>query len=255
MSKETSIKPYADQATDKKSQVTEMFDNISGHYDRMNRLITFGMDVGWRKKVLKIVADSHPRSILDIATGTGDMPLLMKTTGADRIVGIDISPGMLSVAKQKIQDQNLEELISFELGDAENLPYPDQTFDAATVSYGIRNFQDLQQGLSEILRVLSSDGVLVILETSVPRSFPMKQGYWIHTKVVLPLVGRLFSTDKRAYSYLGDSAHVFPYGERLKNILMEVGYTDVTVMPQAGGISTIYKAVKKRALVDFNNRS
>lgn len=245
MSEETSIKPYSDQATDKKSQVTEMFDNISGHYDRMNRLITFGMDVGWRKKVLKIVADSQPDSILDIATGTGDMPILMKSTQAERIIGIDISSGMLEVAKQKIKDQKLENLISFELGDAENLPYDDGSFDAATVSYGIRNFQDLKKGLSEILRVLSPDGTLVILETSVPQSFPMKQGYWIHTKVVLPLVGRLFSSDKRAYSYLGDSAHVFPYGERLKKILVEVGYANVEVMPQAGGISTIYKAEKK----------
>ena len=245
MSEETSIKPYSDQATDKKSQVTEMFDNISGHYDRMNRLITFGMDVGWRKKVLKIVADSQPDSILDIATGTGDMPILMKSTQAERIIGIDISSGMLEVAKQKIKDQKLENLISFELGDAENLPYDDGSFDAATVSYGIRNFQDLKKGLSEILRVLSTDGILVILETFVPQSFPMKQGYWIHTKVVLPLVGRLFSSDKRAYSYLGDSAHVFPYGERLKKILVEVGYANVEVMPQAGGISTIYKAEKK----------
>jgi len=226
MSKETSIKPYADQATDKKSQVTEMFDNISGHYDRMNRLITFGMDVGWRKKVLKIVSNSKPASILDIATGTGDMPILMKSTQAERIIGIDISSGMLEVAKQKIKDQSL-------------------SFDAATVSYGIRNFQDLEKGLSEILRVLSTDGILVILETSVPQSFPMKQGYWIHTKVILPLIGRLFSTDKRAYSYLGDSAHVFPYGERLKKILVEVGYDNVKMMPQAGGISTIYKAHKK----------
>ena len=211
----------------------------------MNRLITFGMDVGWRKKVLKIVADSQPDSILDIATGTGDMPILMKSTQAERIIGIDISSGMLEVAKQKIKDQKLENLISFELGDAENLPYDDGSFDAATVSYGIRNFQDLKKGLSEILRVLSPDGTLVILETSVPQSFPMKQGYWIHTKVVLPLVGRLFSSDKRAYSYLGDSAHVFPYGERLKKILVEVGYANVEVMPQAGGISTIYKAEKK----------
>lgn len=245
MSKETSIKPYADQTTDKKSQVTEMFDNISGHYDRMNRLITFGMDVGWRKKVLKIVADSQPESILDIATGTGDMPILMKDTDAERIIGIDISSGMLEVAKQKIKDQKLENLIDFELGDAENLPYDDGSFDAATVSYGIRNFQDLIKGLSEILRVLSPGGILVILETSVPQSFPMKQGYWIHTKLVLPLVGRLFSSDKRAYSYLGDSAHVFPHGERLKKILLEVGYGNAEVMPQAGGISTIYKAEKK----------
>lgn len=244
MTEQTSIKPYSEKETDKKSQVTEMFDNISGHYDRMNRLITFGMDIGWRKKVLQIVTDHKPKSILDIATGTGDMPILFKDSKADKITGIDISPGMLGVAKQKIKDQNLESVINFELGDAENLPYQDGSYDAATVSYGIRNFQDLEKGLSEINRVLSTEGILVILETSVPESFPMKQGYWIHTKVILPLVGRLFSSDKRAYTYLGDSAHVFPYGERLKKILEKVGYQKVEILPQMGGISTIYKAYK-----------
>ena len=244
MTEQTSIKPYSEKETDKKSQVTEMFDNISGHYDRMNRLITFGMDIGWRKKVLQIVTDHKPKSILDIATGTGDMPILFKDSRADKITGIDISPGMLGVAKQKIKDQNLESVINFELGDAENLPYQDGSYDAATVSYGIRNFQDLEKGLSEINRVLSPEGILVILETSVPESFPMKQGYWIHTKVILPLVGRLFSSDKRAYTYLGDSAHVFPYGKRLKKILEKVGYQKVEILPQMGGISTIYKAYK-----------
>jgi len=244
MTEQTSIKPYSDQSTDKKAQVTEMFDNISGHYDRMNRLITFGMDIGWRKKVLKIVSDHKPKAILDIATGTGDMPILFKDSRAKKITGIDISQGMLSVAKQKIKDQKLEEVINFELGDAENLPYEDDSYDAATVSYGIRNFQDLEKGLSEIKRVLTQNGILVILETSVPQSFPMKQGYWIHTKVILPLVGRLFSSDKRAYTYLGDSAHVFPYGERLKKILEKIGYHKVEILPQMGGISTIYKAYK-----------
>ncbi len=245
MTKDNSFKPYSEKSTDKKSQVTEMFDNISGHYDRMNRVITFGMDIGWRKKVLKIVRDSKPQSILDIATGTGDMPILFKDSQAKKITGIDISPGMLAIAKQKIKEQKLEGIISFELGDAESLPYQDDSYDAATVSYGIRNFQDLEKGLSEILRILKPNGILVILETSVPKSFPMKQGYWIHTKIILPIVGRLFSTDKRAYTYLGDSAHIFPYGEQLKIILESVGYKNVEVMPQAGGISTIYKACKK----------
>ncbi len=244
MEEQTSIKPYSEKETDKKSQVTEMFDNISGHYDRMNRLITFGMDIGWRKKVLQIVTNHKPKFILDIATGTGDMPILFKDSRADKITGIDISPGMLGVARQKIKDQNLETVINFELGDAENLPYPDSSYDAATVTYGVRNFQDLEKGLSEINRVLSPEGILVILETSVPESFPMKQGYWIHTKVILPLVGRLFSSDKRAYNYLGDSAHVFPYGEPLKKILEKVGYHKVEILPQMGGISTIYKAYK-----------
>lgn len=239
-----SIKPYKDKASDKKSQVTEMFDNISGNYDRMNRVITFGMDIGWRKKIVKIVAEKQPESILDIATGTGDMPILFKETKAKSIVGLDISSGMLSVAKDKIKKLKLEEIIKFELGDAEALPYEDKSFDVVTVSYGVRNFQDLKKGLAEILRVLSPDGMLVILETSVPDHFPMKQGYWIHTKVLLPIIGKLFSKDKQAYSYLSDSAHVFPYGEKLKAILEEVGFNQVKLMPQLGGVSTIYQANK-----------
>ncbi len=238
------IKPYQDQTSDKKTQVTEMFDNISGNYDRLNRVITFGMDIGWRKKMVEIIKKKSPKSILDIATGTGDMPILLKDTNAEKIIGLDISSGMLSVAKEKIKKLQLQDIIAFELGDAESLPYPNDTFDVVTVSYGIRNFQDLEKGLSEILRVLSADGILVILETSVPDHFPMKQGYWLHTKLLLPLIGKIFSKDKQAYTYLSDSAHVFPYGEKLKSILIKVGFKNVDLKPQLGGVSTIYVADK-----------
>lgn len=238
------VKPYKDTEAGKKEQVTEMFDNISGNYDALNRVITFGMDISWRKNVFKIVKKQQPETILDIATGTGDMAILYTQTDAKKIVGLDISSGMLEVAKTKTKKKNLEEIIEYKLGDAEHLPFEDGSFDVVTVTYGIRNFEDLEKGLSEILRVLSPNGMLVVLETSIPENFILRQGYMVHTKYMLPLIGRLFSTDKKAYAYLSESARDFPYGKKLKAIFEKVGYNKVEVLPQAGGISTIYKAVK-----------
>ncbi len=238
------VKPYKDTEAGKKEQVTEMFDNISGNYDTLNRVITFGMDIGWRKNVFKIVEEQKPKTILDIATGTGDMAILYANTDAKKIVGLDISSGMLEVAKQKTEKKNLQEVIEYKLGDAEHLPFEDGSLDVVTVTYGIRNFEDLEKGLSEILRVLSPKGMLVVLETSIPDNFFLRQGYMIHTKFMLPLIGRLFSTDKKAYAYLSESARDFPYGQKLKVIFEKVGYQKVRVLPQAGGISTIYQAEK-----------
>jgi len=238
------IKPYKDSQAGKKEQVTEMFDNISGNYDIMNRVITFGMDQGWRKKVHRLVTEKGSKSVLDVATGTGDMAFMYAKSDLTEITGLDISTGMLDVARKRSTKYGLDHRINFLTGDAENLPFEDHRFDAVSVSYGIRNFGDLEKGLGEILRVLRPDGKLIILETSVPKSALMRFGYGIHTKLFIPLVGRLFSKDKRAYSYLSNSAHVFPYGEELKQILLGVGYSSVEVMPQAGGISTIYKALK-----------
>lgn len=238
------ITPYQDTAAGKKEQVTQMFDNISGNYDRLNRVITFGMDIRWRKNAFNLVKAHQPDRILDIATGTGDMAFLYAQTSAQEIIGLDISTGMLDVAKEKATKLDLEANVEFMVGDAENLPFDDNSFDVVTVSYGIRNFEDLEKGLKEIHRVLNADGIMVILETSTPESFPMKQGYMIYTKYILPLIGRLFSTDKKAYAYLSESAIAFPYGERLKAILEKVGFGQVEVLPQAQGISTIYKASK-----------
>lgn len=238
------VKPYKSKDGGKKEQVTEMFDNISGNYDFLNRVITFGMDVGWRKNVFKIIKAHTHNHILDIATGTGDMAIMYAKTNADKIVGLDISAGMLEVAKEKIINTPLDNRIDFTLGDAEHLPFDDKKFDVVSVTYGIRNFEDLKKGLKEILRVLKDNGLLVILETSVPKSKILRFGYSIHTKVFLPLIGKLFSKDKRAYSYLSESAHTFPYGEKLKAIFEEVGYKNIEIRPQAGGISTIYKAFK-----------
>lgn len=239
------VTPYKDSNLGKKEQVEQMFDNIAGNYDKLNRVISFGIDVKWRKKVLKIVFDSNPKIILDIATGTGDLAILMTETNAEKIIGLDISDGMLEVGRIKIRQQNLNNKIEMVLADSENMPYSDNYFDAITVAFGVRNFENLEKGLSEILRVLKPNGVFVILETSVPEKFPFKQGYRFYSKVILPLIGKMFSKDDAAYQYLSDSASVFPFGEALNNILRKVGFIDVKALPQTFGVATIYKATKK----------
>lgn len=239
------ITPYKDSELGKKEQVTQMFDTISGKYDNLNRVISFGIDIKWRNKVLKIVSDKKPQTVLDIATGTGDLAILMTKTSANKIIGLDISSGMLEIGKKKIEHLNLTDKIEMVLGDSENIPYEDNYFDAITVAFGVRNFETLEKGLSEILRVLKPNGVFVILETSVPTRFPFKQGYYFYTKNILPLIGKLFSKDKVAYSYLSESASVFPHGEALNNILQKVGFIDVKHAPQTFGAATIYSASKK----------
>ncbi|MFT5754219.1 MAG: demethylmenaquinone methyltransferase/2-methoxy-6-polyprenyl-1,4-benzoquinol methylase [Flavobacterium sp.] len=239
------IKPYKDSELGKKEQVAQMFDNISGNYDGLNRVISFGIDVKWRKKVLQLVSAKNPKTVLDIATGTGDLAILMTNTSAEEIIGLDISAGMLEVGKKKIAEKKLDSKIQMVLGDSENIPYPDNYFDAITVAFGVRNFETLEKGLEEILRVLKPNGIFVILETSVPIKFPYKQGYAFHSKYILPLVGRLFSKDKAAYSYLSESANEFPFGEALNNILRKIGFIDVQHLPQTFGVATIYHASKK----------
>jgi demethylmenaquinone methyltransferase/2-methoxy-6-polyprenyl-1,4-benzoquinol methylase len=239
------ITPYKNSSLGKKEQVAQMFDTISGNYDGLNRVISFGIDVKWRKKVLKIVADSNPKTILDIATGTGDLAILMAQTKAEKIIGLDISAGMLEVGRKKIEAKKLGHKIEMLLADSENMPFEDHTFDAITVAFGVRNFEHLEKGLSEILRVLKPNGVFVILETSIPEKTPYKQGYKFYSKNILPLIGKLFSKDNSAYQYLSESASVFPYGEALNNILRKVGFIDVTAKPQTFGVATIYSASKK----------
>ena len=239
------ITPYKDSSLGKKEQVTQMFDNISGNYDDLNRVISMGIDVKWRKKVVEIVAKKNPENILDIATGTGDLAILMTKTSAKKIVGLDLSVGMLEIGKKKIAAQNLSDKIEMIVGDSENIPFPDNYFDAITVSFGIRNFETLEKGLAEIYRVLKPNGVFVILETSVPTKFPFKQGYSFYTKMILPLIGKLFSKDKNAYGYLSTSAANFPFGEKLNNILRKVSFIDCVALPQTFGVATIYTATKK----------
>jgi demethylmenaquinone methyltransferase/2-methoxy-6-polyprenyl-1,4-benzoquinol methylase len=239
------VTPYKDSTLSKKDQVASMFDTISGNYDNLNRVISFGIDVKWREKVLQMVAGTHPKKILDIATGTGDLAILMAKTEAENIIGLDISIGMLEVGKQKILHKNLDKRIEMVLGDSENMPFDDNYFDAITVAFGVRNFENLEKGLIEILRVLKPNGIFVILETSIPEKTPYKQGYAFYSKNILPIIGKLFSKDNAAYGYLSESAAAFPYGEALNNILKKNGFIDVIAMPQTFGVATIYSASKK----------
>ncbi|AXT20879.1 bifunctional demethylmenaquinone methyltransferase/2-methoxy-6-polyprenyl-1,4-benzoquinol methylase UbiE [Flavobacteriaceae bacterium AU392] len=238
------VKPYKDSNLSKKEQVTQMFDTISKKYDGLNRVISFGIDIKWRKKVVKLVAQKTPKTILDIATGTGDLAINLTETNAKKIIGLDISPGMLDVGKRKVNEKGLDKTIEMVIGDSENLPFEDNTFDAITVAFGVRNFENLEKGLTEILRVLKPKGIFVILETSIPSKTPYKQGYKIYTKGILPLIGKLFSKDKVAYSYLCESASVFPYGEALNNILLKIGFINAKALPQTFGVATIYTSSK-----------
>lgn len=238
------IKPYKDSSAGKKEQVATMFDNISKEYDGLNRVISFGVDVSWRKKVTKIVSQNNPKQILDIATGTGDLALMMSKLNPEKIVGLDISPGMLEVGKQKIAKANLSDTIEMVVGDSENMPFKDNTFDAITVSFGVRNFANLDKGLTEIRRVLKPNGVFVVLETSNPTKFPFKQGYKFYTSFILPIIGKIFSKDKVAYSYLSESANSFPFGEAFDNILQKNGFINTEYKPVTFGVATIYSATK-----------
>ena len=238
------IIPYQNSDLSKKGQVEKMFNNISKEYDILNRVISFGIDVSWRKKIVKILKSKNPSTILDVATGTGDLAIAMAKTNANKIIGLDISKGMLDVGIEKIKKKNLNNTIDMVIGDSENLKYEDNFFDAVTVSFGVRNFESLDSGLSEIFRVLKPNGSLVILETSNPTKFPFKQFYRFYSKFILPTIGKIFSKDKVAYNYLSESSAEFPYGEKFNNILKKIGFTNVVDFPQTFGVATIYLASK-----------
>ncbi|HNQ27332.1 MAG TPA: bifunctional demethylmenaquinone methyltransferase/2-methoxy-6-polyprenyl-1,4-benzoquinol methylase UbiE [Aquaticitalea sp.] len=238
------VTPYKGSNLDKKQQVTQMFDTISNEYDGLNRVISLGIDVKWRKKVVALITKQHPKNVLDIATGTGDLAIQLAAKTHAEITGVDISEGMLEVGRKKVAQKGLNNKITLMVGDSENLPFESNSFDAVTVAFGIRNFEDLEKGLSEILRVLKPNGTFVILETSVPTKNPYKMGYSFYTKNILPNIGRLFSKDRSAYAYLSESASKFPYGEALNNILRQIGFNNVEAMPQTFGVATIYKASK-----------
>ncbi|MFT4832772.1 MAG: demethylmenaquinone methyltransferase/2-methoxy-6-polyprenyl-1,4-benzoquinol methylase [Psychroserpens sp.] len=238
------VTPYKDSSLGKKEQVTKMFDTISTNYDGLNRVISFGIDIKWRKRVVAILKKKQPQSILDIATGTGDLAINLIQTGAKKIVGLDISVGMLEVGKKKIKEKKFADTIEMVVGDSEDLPFKENTFDAVTVAFGVRNFDDLEKGLSEIYRVLQPGGTFVVLETAVPTKTPFKQGYHFYTKNILPKIGRLFSKDDSAYAYLSESAAVFPHGQEFNNILEKIGFIGVANKPQTFGVASIYVATK-----------
>ncbi len=238
------VKPYKDSDLGKKEQVAQMFNTISKDYDGLNRVISLGIDVSWRKKVVALVGDKNPKQILDIATGTGDLALMMAELRPERIVGLDISEGMLSVGKQKIAKAKLSDKIEMVVGDSENIPFDNDSFDAITVSFGVRNFENLNKGLKEILRVLKPGGIFVVLETSNPTKFPFREGYQLYTNYILPVIGKVFSKDKVAYKYLSESANSFPFGEAFNNILEKNGFKNAKNTPVTFGVASIYTANK-----------
>ena len=238
------VTPYKGSSSSKKEQVTNMFDGISKQYDLLNRVISLGIDQSWRRKVVRLASEQKPQHVIDVATGTGDLAIALKNTGAEEIIGLDISPGMLNIGAEKVKALSLDKQINMILGDGEKLPYEDGYFDVATVAFGVRNFEDLDKGLSEIFRVLRKGGRLLVLETAVPTRFPFKQGYQIYSGLIVPLVGRLFSRDRNAYQYLTDSAAVFPHGPAFNNILEKIGFIEVKDNPQTLGVASIYCATK-----------
>lgn len=240
----TIVKPNPKSSASKKKQVTEMFDGISKSYDALNRIITLGIDVLWRRRVVQLLKKEAPKTVLDIATGTADLAIAIAKIQPEKIIGLDISPGMLSLGKSKIEKLQLENQIELQLGDSEALPFQEFSFDAVTVSFGVRNFEHLEGGLTEILRVLQKGGTLIILETSVPKSKFFKVFYTLYTHHIMPFFGKIFAKDRAAYRYLSDSARVFPCGVEFNNILQKIGFIEVEDFPQTLGVASIYFAKK-----------
>lgn len=239
------ITPYEHSEAGKKQQVADMFNNISGKYDFLNHFLSFGIDLIWRKKAISLLKDMKPRKMLDVATGTGDFALeSLRILKPDHIIGIDISQGMLDIALKKIEERSLSDRFRVEVGDAENLSFESNSFDAVTVAFGVRNFENLQIGLNEICRVLKPGGRAVILEFSNPKAFPIKQLYRFYSKHILPRIGKIFSKDNRAYTYLPESISQFPDGESFSQLLKNAGFKTAQSRPQTFGICTIYVGVK-----------
>jgi demethylmenaquinone methyltransferase/2-methoxy-6-polyprenyl-1,4-benzoquinol methylase len=238
------VKPYKNSSSSKKEQVAEMFDNIAGNYDFLNHFLSLGIDIFWRKQLVKHLTKQAPKTILDVATGTGDLAIAMLKTNPDKVIGVDISNGMLEVGRKKMKEKSLDHIITLEQADSEDLPYEDETFDAVCVSFGARNFENLEKGLSEMRRVLREGGKLYILEFSQPTSFPFKQIYQFYFKAILPLIGKVLSKDNSAYSYLPESVSAFPHGKELNKIIEKCGYTNAKNIPLTLGISSIYIAKK-----------
>jgi ubiquinone/menaquinone biosynthesis methyltransferase len=238
------IKPY--NSTDEKSKVVEeMFDNIASTYDTLNHRLSWNIDKSWRKKAIRRLAPFSPKTILDIATGTGDFAIMSaKMLLPKTLIGADISDKMMEIGRQKVKEEGLDGIISFQKEDCLNLTFPSNTFDAVTAAFGIRNFQDLEKGLGEMYRVLKKGGHLCIIELTTPISFPMKQLFKIYSKVVLPFYGRLISKDSSAYDYLNKTIAAFPQGETMMNILQSAGFTKTSFTRLTFGICTMYIAEK-----------
>jgi demethylmenaquinone methyltransferase/2-methoxy-6-polyprenyl-1,4-benzoquinol methylase len=221
-----------------------MFNNISANYDFLNHFLSLGIDHLWRKKAVKQLQKQQPKVILDLATGTGDFAIACLRLHPEKIIGMDISAGMLEVGKKKMKKRAFDHVIDMQLGDSENLPFEDNTFDAITVGFGVRNFDNLEKGLSEMHRVLKPGGQAVVLEFSKPKSFPIKQLFGFYSKVFIPLFGKYISKDERAYTYLPESVAVFPEGNDFMKVLEKVGYKAEKQIRLSGGIASIYLGQK-----------
>lgn len=240
MSDRKVVKPYGNEDRSKKEEVAEMFNNISKRYDFLNHFLSLGIDKIWRRKAINELREINPKRILDIATGTGDFALASLKISPEEVVGIDISEGMLEVGKEKMKKKKVDHIVSMQLGDSENLPFEDNYFDALTVGFGVRNFENLEKGLSEMLRVIRPEGKAIILEFSKPKKFPIKQVFGFYSKYIIPFFGKNISKDEKAYAYLPESVQAFPEGEEFTTILKKVGYKNVEAKLVSGGIATIY---------------
>jgi demethylmenaquinone methyltransferase/2-methoxy-6-polyprenyl-1,4-benzoquinol methylase len=238
------VKPYGDASKSKKEEVAEMFNNISAKYDFLNHFLSLGIDKLWRKKAVKMLRSVNPKRILDIATGTGDFALESLALKPTQIVGLDISSGMLDHGRVKMKKKGVDHIITMQQGDSEDIPYEDNYFDGLTVGFGVRNFENLEKGLGEMLRVVRPGGKLIILEFSKPKKFPIKQLFAFYSKNIIPILGKSISKDSNAYTYLPESVAAFPEGKNFENILAKVGYKDISSTLVSGGIATIYAGTK-----------
>ena len=239
------IVPFKESGESKKKQLEKMFDDIASRYDFLNHFLSVGIDIGWRKKAIKELRTLNPLSILDVATGTADMAILAsKLLKANKIVGIDISEGMLEIGKKKVEKLGLQRRIELLKGDSETILFDNNSFDAVTVAFGVRNFQDLELGLSEIKRVLRPGGKLIVLECTKPKLPVIKNFYNLYLKVIAPWIGRVISKNKNAYQYLNESVQKFPEGKDFVQILNKLGYKNASCKTLSLGISSIYSGEK-----------
>ena len=238
------VKPYNQVDKSKKQEVAEMFDNISARYDFLNHFLSLGIDKLWRRKAIKQLRSIPVKKIIDIATGTGDFAIAALKLNPEEVIGLDISAGMLAVGEQKMIKNKVDSIIKMQLGDSENIPYDSNYFDALTVGFGVRNFENLELGLTEMLRVLKPGGKAVILEFSKPKRFPIKQIFGFYSRYFIPFFGKRISKDAQAYSYLPESVAAFPEGKDFEDILRKIGYKNIESTLVSGGIATIYAGIK-----------
>ncbi|MBI4945545.1 MAG: bifunctional demethylmenaquinone methyltransferase/2-methoxy-6-polyprenyl-1,4-benzoquinol methylase UbiE [Bacteroidetes bacterium] len=244
-----SVTPYTNVSEGKKEQVEKMFNEIAFRYDLLNQLLSFGIHKSWRRKAIRFINSEFKIQnsefvLLDVATGTGDFAIDAVALNPKEVIGIDIAEDMLAIGRKKLEQKRLSHIIKLQQADSENLPFPENYFDAATVGFGVRNFENLEKGLSEICRTLKKGGTFAVLEFSIPEKFPMKQLYNLYLANICPLLGRIVSKNPIAYTYLFKSVSNFPYGEKFKTILLNCGFSEAKVYPQTFGITTIYVAKK-----------